>query len=94
LLPGGLGQRYFAARAQTVARVAEDCPPPNRHAVLRAIRNAPEPLAASEIAEGMGLPYMTAKRTLEDLEVLQEFRLTSRHLAESTATADAGARHR
>jgi DNA-binding IclR family transcriptional regulator len=50
-------------------RVAEDCIPPNRLAVLRALRFSDQ-VAASDIERATGLPHSTALRTLEDLEVL------------------------
>ena len=52
----------------TVVRVAEDCIPPNRIVVLRALRG--ECVAASDIERTTGLPHTTSLRTLEDLEVL------------------------
>ena len=54
----------------TVVRVAEDCIPPNRMAVLRALRLCGEPVTASDIERATGLPHTTSLRTLEDLEVL------------------------
>jgi DNA-binding transcriptional ArsR family regulator len=54
---------------ETVVRVAEDCIPPNRLAVLRALRFSDQ-VAASDIERATGLPHSTALRTLEDLEVL------------------------
>jgi hypothetical protein len=54
----------------TVVRVAEDCVPPNRIAVIRALRFFIEPVALSEIERMTGLPHSTAFRSLEDLEVL------------------------
>jgi hypothetical protein len=53
----------------TVVRVAEDCIPPNRLAVLRAL-SLSDQVAASDIETATGLPHSTAFRTLEDLEVL------------------------
>lgn len=54
---------------RTVARVAEDCLPPNRHAVLRRLRQAQGQQATRQIATGIRLPWSTAKQTLEDLQV-------------------------
>jgi DNA-binding transcriptional ArsR family regulator len=55
---------------RSVARVAEDCLPPNRLAVLRALRLASEPLSTTQLANITSLPWSTVKQTLEDLEVL------------------------
>ena len=54
----------------TVARVADDCLPPNRLAVIQALRKNREPLTACKIAEDTGLPRTTAVRALDDLKVL------------------------
>ena len=54
----------------TVVRVAEDCIPPNRMAVLRALRFSDQTTSASDVERETGLPHSTAFRTLEDLEVL------------------------
>jgi DNA-binding transcriptional ArsR family regulator len=54
---------------RTVARVAEDCLPPNRLAILRVLRAGPATI--SSIAAVTGLPRTTVKQTLEDLEVLR-----------------------
>src|SRR5260370_25227278 len=54
----------------TVVRVAEDCLPPNRIAVLRTLRLCGEPVAASDIEKATGLPHTNSLRTLEDLEIL------------------------
>ncbi len=54
----------------TVVRVAEDCIPPNRMAVLNALRSCGESVAPSDIERATGLPHSTVTRTLEDLEVL------------------------
>jgi hypothetical protein len=54
----------------TVRRVAEDCLPPNRLAVITLLRtddSAPLRL----IQDATHLPYSTARRTLEDLEALR-----------------------
>jgi hypothetical protein len=53
----------------TVGRVAEDCLPPNRLAVLRTMRFAAA--GVSDIAARTGLPRSTVKQTLEDLQVLR-----------------------
>ena len=58
------------AEMQTVTRVAEDCLPPNRLAILRCLRRAGKPLTSGEISRETGLPCATADRTLEDLKVL------------------------
>lgn len=55
---------------RVVARVAEDSLPPNRLAVLRALRASNQPLKVAEIASKTRLPWTTAKQTLEDLAVL------------------------
>lgn len=55
---------------ETVVRVAEDCIPPNRMAVLRALRLCGEPVGTSDVERTTGLPHSTLFRTLEDLEVL------------------------
>lgn len=55
---------------RTVARVAEDCLPPNRLAVLRCLRTSQEPSKTSKIARLISLPWSTAKQTLKDLEAL------------------------
>jgi DNA-binding IclR family transcriptional regulator len=55
---------------RTVTRVAEDCLPPNRLAILRCLRRAGKPLTSGEISRETGLPPATADRTLEDLKVL------------------------
>jgi len=52
----------------TVARVAEDCLPPNRLLVLNALRNGP--LRAAEIERRANLPHKTTDRVLNDLRVL------------------------
>jgi DNA-binding transcriptional ArsR family regulator len=52
----------------TVRRVGEDCLPPNRLAVISALKRGP--LRPSEIVRATGLPHATADRTLEDLSVL------------------------
>jgi hypothetical protein len=54
----------------TVVRVAEDCIPPNRMAVLRALRFSDQTISACDVERETGLPHSTAFRTLEDLEVL------------------------
>ena len=67
------GQREL----KTVIRVAEDCLPPNRFAVLRCIRKAESPISSTDIAEVVGLPYSTARLVIEDLEVLRVIQKTS-----------------
>jgi DNA-binding transcriptional ArsR family regulator len=52
----------------TVRRVGEDCLPPNRLAVISALRRGPRRM--SEIARSTGLPHATVSRTIDDLEVL------------------------
>jgi hypothetical protein len=54
----------------TVVRVAEDCLPPNRMAVLNALRPHHSPVGPSEIEKVTGLPHATVNRALEDLKVL------------------------
>lgn len=54
----------------TVVRVAEDCLPPNRMAVLNALRHHSSPVGAGEIEQATGLPHASVYRTLEDLRVL------------------------
>ena len=56
---------------RTVARVAEDCLPPNRLAVLRALATAEGPVKVAQIVRAARLPWTTTKQTLEDLEVLE-----------------------
>lgn len=56
---------------RTVARVAEDCLPPNRLAVLRVLYATRKPLGVAEIAEQVRLPRNTARNVLEDLTVLE-----------------------
>jgi hypothetical protein len=54
----------------TVARVAADCLPPNRTAVLNALRGCDSTVGPSDVEKATGLPHSTVSRTLEDLEVL------------------------
>lgn len=54
----------------TVVRVAEDCLPPNRIAVLNLLRLRKDSVRPSEIEEITMLPRTTISRTLEDLAVL------------------------
>jgi hypothetical protein len=63
-------KRPGKAELRTVARVAEDCLPPNRLAVLRALRATAQPGGVHGLAQAAGLPESTARQTLEDLEVL------------------------
>jgi hypothetical protein len=56
---------------RTVIRVAEDCLPPNRRAILDCLRNATGPITTEKIVETAGLPDSTTKQTLEDLSVLE-----------------------
>lgn len=53
----------------TTRRVAEDCLPPNRHAVISVLRGR-GPLRMTDIESATGLPHTTVARTLEDLRVL------------------------
>ena len=54
-----------------VRRVADDCLPPNRSAVLRAVRRAKEPPTEGEIEQAVGnLPRSTLTRVLDDLGLL------------------------
>lgn len=53
----------------TVIRVAEDCLPPNRLAVIAALR-ARGPRTCAELETTIRLPHATLARTLEDLHVL------------------------
>ena len=55
---------------ETVVRVAEDCLPPNRIAVLNALRPHCSPVGPSEVEKATGLPHSTVNRALEDLRVL------------------------
>lgn len=52
----------------TVCRVADDCIPPNRLAVIQALRQGPMTLA--EIKRATNLPHGTAQRVLDNLRVL------------------------
>ena len=54
----------------TVCRVAEDCLPPNRLAVLAAMYRVGGPIRAVDIETASNLPHSTVARTLEDLRVL------------------------
>lgn len=54
----------------TVSRVAEDCLPPNRLAVIKALREKPEGVRPIDTEKATGLPHGTADRTLNDLRVL------------------------
>jgi hypothetical protein len=54
----------------TVSRVAEDCLPPNRLAVIQALRNSREPIKMAQIERATGLTKKTAWRALDDLRVL------------------------
>jgi hypothetical protein len=54
----------------TVSRVAEDCLPPNRLAVIAALRATNDPLRPTEVERISGLPHKTADRVLDDLRVL------------------------
>lgn len=54
----------------TVRRVAEDCLPPNRFAVLTALRSASQPLRFCEIEDATRLSHGTSARTLDDLNIL------------------------
>jgi hypothetical protein len=54
----------------TVQRVAEDCLPPNRLAVINALRGSTQPLGAADVEKTTALPRTTAARTLEDLKAL------------------------
>lgn len=56
---------------RTVARVAEDSLPPNRLALLRALRSATAGLRISELAGLTGLPRTTVAQVAQDLKVLQ-----------------------
>ncbi len=60
-----------------VVRVGEDCLPPNRYAVLRCLRKAPSTIETARVADATGLPHSTARRALEDLEVLRVVHNTS-----------------
>lgn len=51
-----------------VQRVADDSIPPNRLAVIQALRR--EPMQLSEVRAATNLPYSTAHRVLDDLRVL------------------------
>jgi hypothetical protein len=53
-----------------VARVAEDCLPPNRLAVLRVLSVAVGPVSVSHVATETRLSWSTANQTLDDLSVL------------------------
>jgi hypothetical protein len=55
---------------RTVARVAEDCMPPNRLLVLRAIRQYGT-LRLADIVRETGLPRTTAAQVLDDLRVVK-----------------------
>lgn len=52
----------------TVTRVAEDCLPPNRLLVVKALRSGPRRLA--EIERAADLPHKTTIRALDDLRLL------------------------
>ncbi len=54
----------------TVARVAEDCMPPNRLLILRELQRAAG-LKLSEVTQRTGLPRTTAGQVLQDLNVLR-----------------------
>lgn len=58
-----------SADLATTRRVAEDCLPPNRLAVIRALRGR-GPLRMTDVESATGLPHTTVARTLEDLRVL------------------------
>jgi uncharacterized membrane protein len=58
-----------SADLATTRRVAEDCLPPNRLAVISVLRGR-GPLRMTDIESATGLPHTTVARTLEDLRVL------------------------
>ena len=58
------------AELRTVVRVAEDCLPPNRCAILRCLKHAAGPVRVAQVSQATKLPWSTAKDTLEDLCVL------------------------
>lgn len=58
------------AEMRTVTRVAEDCLPPNRLAVLRCLRRAASPITVGDVENATALSDATACRTLDDLTVL------------------------
>jgi hypothetical protein len=58
-----------SADLATTRRVAEDCLPPNRLAVISVLRGR-GPLRMTDIESATGLPHSTVARTLEDLRVL------------------------
>ena len=55
---------------ETVARVADDCLPSNRVAVIESIRRSDEPLQDYRLGPMTRLPKTTLARTLGDLEIL------------------------
>jgi hypothetical protein len=79
------------ADLRTVIRVAEDCLPPNRLAILGYLRDryflVGEPAQTSEIAAGAGLPESTIKQALEDLHILGLVRKEIQPLAGNVSTA-------
>ena len=56
---------------RTVVRVAEDCLPPNRLAVLRVLRRANAPVETPQIEDETGLPHSIVWLALDDLSILK-----------------------
>ena len=54
----------------TVERVAEDCLPPNRLAILQELRRVRGAISPAEIEKATRLPHSTVAKTLQDLLVL------------------------
>jgi IclR-like helix-turn-helix domain-containing protein len=52
---------------RVVARVASDCLPPTRLAVLHQLAEASETIDTTTVAEAIGLPTTTARNALEEL---------------------------
>jgi hypothetical protein len=55
---------------RVVRRVAEDCLPPNRLLVIKALRDSEEPMTPSDVEEICDLAHTTTRRTLDDLSLL------------------------
>jgi hypothetical protein len=79
------------ADLRTVIRVAEDCLPPNRLAILGYLRErfffVCEPAGTLEIAAASGLPESTARQVLEDLCILGLVSKETQPLAGNVSTA-------
>jgi hypothetical protein len=79
------------ADLRTTIRVAEDCLPPNRLAILGYLRtrffSGGIPSRTSEVAAGAGLPESTIKQALEDLHILDLVRKETQPLAGNASNA-------